>query len=181
MRASMPVPLSLPLAVIAGALLIAGCSPALNWRKVNPEGAQLALMFPCKPEREERAQPGPGGRAVTVRSMSCRARGGQFSLTWADLGEPAAASAAMRRMHEGIAREMSPGASAPLGVRGAASDPESFQQAFEARPGQPAQQAQQARQAVFARGGRLYQLLMQGERLDAEAWDVFLGSVQLPP
>ncbi len=174
----MPVPLSWPLTVIVGAWLTASCSPALNWRKVNPDGAQLQLMFPCKPEREERTQPGPGGKTVTVHSMSCKARGGQFSLTWADLGEAGAVSAAMRRMHESVARQMSPGASAPLAVRGVASDSESFQQTFEARAGQP---PQQARQAVFARGGRLYQLLMQGERLDAEAWEVFLGSVQLPP
>ncbi|PIM50608.1 hypothetical protein CS062_24115 [Roseateles chitinivorans] len=158
-------------------MLVAGCSPALNWRKVDPEGAQVSLMFPCKPEREERTQPGPAGQPVVVRSMSCKARGGQFSFTWTDLGDARATSAAMRRMHEGIARQMAPRASAPLSVRGIAADPEAFQQAFEARPGQP---AQQARQAVFSREGRLYQLLLQGERLDAEAWDVFLGSVQLP-
>ena len=158
-------------------MLVAGCSPALNWRKVDPEGAQVSLMFPCKPEREERTQPGPAGQPVVVRSMSCKARGGQFSFSWTDLGDARATSAAMRRMHEGIARQMAPRASAPLGVRGIAADPQAFQQAFEARPGQP---AQQARQAVFSREGRLYQLLLQGERLDAEAWDVFLGSVQLP-
>jgi len=158
-------------------MLVAGCSPALNWRKVDPEGAQVSLMFPCKPEREERTQPGPAGQPVVVRSMSCKARGGQFSFTWTDLGDARATSAAMRRMHEGIARQMAPRASAPLGVRGITADPQAFQQAFEARPGQP---AQQARQAVFSREGRLYQLLLQGERLDAEAWDVFLGSVQLP-
>ena len=165
------------LAPILPLMLVAGCSPALNWRKVDPEGAQVSLMFPCKPEREERTQPGPAGQPVVVRSMSCKARGGQFSFTWTDLGDARATSAAMRRMHEGIARQMAPRASAPLGVRGIAADPEAFQQAFEARPGQP---AQQARQAVFSREGRLYQLLLQGERLDAEAWDVFLGSVQLP-
>lgn len=165
------------LAPILPLMLVAGCSPALNWRKVDPEGAQVSLMFPCKPEREERTQPGPAGQPVVVRSMSCKARGGQFSFTWTDLGDARATSAAMRRMHEGIARKMAPRASAPLGVRGIAADPEAFQQAFEARPGQP---AQQARQAVFSREGRLYQLLLQGERLDAEAWDVFLGSVQLP-
>ncbi len=165
------------LAPILPLMLVAGCSPALNWRKVDPEGAQVSLMFPCKPEREERTQPGPTGQPVVVRSMSCKARGGQFSFTWTDLGDARATSAAMRRMHEGIARQMAPRASAPLGVRGIAADPEAFQQAFEARPGQP---AQQARQAVFSREGRLYQLLLQGERLDAEAWDVFLGSVQLP-
>ncbi len=166
-----------PLVPILPLVLAAGCSPALNWRKVDPEGAQVSLMFPCKPEREERTQPGPAGQPVVVRSMSCKVRGGQFSFTWTDLGDARATSAAMRRMHDGIARQMAPGASAPLGVRGIAVDPEAFQQAFEARPGQP---AQQVRQAVFSREGRLYQLLLQGERLDAEAWDVFLGSVQLP-
>ena len=165
------------LAPILPLMLVAGCSPALNWRKVDPEGAQVSLMFPCKPEREERTQPGPAGQPVVVRSMSCKARGGQFSFTWTDLGDARATSAARRRMHEGSARQRAPRASAPLGVRGIAADPEAFQQAFEARPGQP---AQQARQAVFSREGRLYQLLLQGERLDAEAWDVFLGSVQLP-
>ncbi|RZI55883.1 MAG: hypothetical protein EOP37_26440 [Rubrivivax sp.] len=163
----------LPLLVVG-----AGCSPALNWRKVSPEGAQLQLMFPCKPDREERTQPGPTGQAVAVRSLSCKARGIQFSLTWTDLGDAGATSAAMRRMHEGIARQMIPQASAPLGVRGIASDPEAFQQAFEARAGQS---PQQVRQAVFSRGARLYQMLLQGERVDLEAWDVFLGSVELPP
>ena len=158
--------------------LAAGCSPALNWRRVSPEGAQVQLMFPCKPDREERTQPGPSGQAVAVRSLSCKARGAQFSLTWTDLGDVGATSAAMRRMHEGVARQMTAQASAPLGVRGISADPEAFQQAFEARPGQA---RQQVRQAVFSRGGRLYQLLMQGERLDQEAWDVFLGSVELPP
>ena len=172
-RSTRLVPL-LPLALV----LATGCSPALNWRKVSPEGAQAQLMFPCKPDREERAQPGPSGQEVAVRSLSCKARGTQFSLTWTDLGDAGATSAAMRRMHEGIARQMAVQASAPLGVRGITSDPEAFQQAFEARPGQP---RQQVRQAVFSRGGRLYQLLMQGERLDPEAWDVFLGSVELPP
>ncbi|MBO9689821.1 MAG: hypothetical protein J7598_24735 [Mitsuaria chitosanitabida] len=180
MPAPTPRPVILPLATIALAATIAltGCSPALNWRKVQPEGAQLELMFPCKPEREERAQPGPAGQPVTLRTLSCKAQGGQYSLTWTDLGDTGATSTAMHRMHEGLARRLAPGASAPLGVRGIASDPEAFQQVFEHRPGQP---AQQVRQAVFSRGGRLYQLLLQGERADAAAWDVFVGSVQLPP
>jgi len=160
---------------IGGAL--SGCSPALNWRKLSPEGAQLTLMFPCKPERESRSQPGPAGQAVTVTTLSCKARGEQYSLTWTDLGDAGAASPAMRRMHEGIARQMAPQASAPLGVRGITPDPQAFQQAFEAGSGQG---RQQVRQAVFSRGAFLYQVLMQGERVDAEAWDVFLGSVELP-
>ncbi len=160
------------------ALTAGGCSPSLNWRKVSPEGAQLELMFPCKPEAEQRSQPGPAGQPIAVRSLSCKAAGGQYSLTWTDLSDAGATSAAMRRMHEGIAHQMAAGASAPLALRGMTADPQAFQQVFDARPGQP---RQQVRQAVFSRGGHLYQLLLQSERPDAEAWEVFLGSVRLPP
>ena len=179
MRLATLSPVIPPIAAITATavLALAACTPALNWRKVQPEGAQLSLMFPCKPEREERAQPGPTGAPVTLRTLSCKAQGGQYSLTWTDLGDAAATSVAMRRMHEGLARQLAPGASAPLGVRGIAADPQAFQQLFQNRTGQP---VQQVRQAVFSREGRLYQLLMQGERADAAAWDVFVGSVELP-
>lgn len=160
------------------ALTLSGCSPALNWRELRPDGADLTLMFPCKPSREERRQPGPTGTPVTVRSASCEAQGWQFSLTWTDLGDARASTAAQQRMHEGLASRMQPAASAPLAWPGFQPDAQAYQQQFSARPGEPQQQVQQA---VFARGSRVYQLLMQGERPGPEAWEVFLGSVRLSP
>ncbi|UXH77931.1 hypothetical protein [Roseateles amylovorans] len=143
---------------------LTACSPALNWREISPDGAALQLMFPCKPDREERQQPGPGGRSLSLHTLSCEARGWQFSLTWTDLGDPSAVPPALRRMTEGLAQQLSSQASAPLALRGMTPDPSSRQQTLVARPGQP---AQVVRQAVFARGGRVYQLLMQGRQAGA--------------
>ncbi|SEL80252.1 hypothetical protein SAMN05216359_11779 [Roseateles sp. YR242] len=164
------------LALPAGALLMAGCSPALNWREVSPEGAAVRLMFPCKPAHEDRMQQGPEGRRLTVRSFSCKAQGSQFALTWVDLGTTKEVPAALRRLHDQWAQVLEPGASAPLAIAGMTADPAAGQLRWEARNGAP---GQAVRQAVFARGPRVYQLLLQGERVDDEAWDVFLGSVVL--
>lgn len=168
------VPVLIALAAV-GAL--AACSPALNWREVAPDHAGLSLMFPCKPEREERRQPGPADSTLVLRTASCEAQGWQFSLTWTDLGDRAAVDEAQRRMHEGLAARLSPQASAPLALPGLVPGPQAYQQIFASPAGE---RAQQVRQAVFAKGSRVYQLLMQGERPGAEAWDVFLGSVRLP-
>jgi|GEM_PF-1259328 len=153
-----------------------GCAPALNWREVTPPGAELRVMFPCKPEQESRAQPGPAGRTLNVNSFSCKAQDGQYSLTWVDLGAAADVPPALKRMREQMARAMVPGASAPLTIAGMTPDPSAGQQRWDARPGTsgPA-----VRQAVFASGPRLYQLLLQRSPIDDEAWDVFLGSVVL--
>ncbi len=159
-------------------ITLQACSPALNWRQVQPEGAGLVLTFPCKPETERRSQPGPQGQPVDVALASCKAGDWQFSLAWVDLGDPAAVTPALQRMHDGLAVPLQAGASAPLALPGMTPHPLAQHQAFAGRAGQP---AQQVRQALFARGTRVYQLLMQGPRANDEAWDGFRASVALTP
>ncbi len=175
----MTVPISIPrIAALLLAAWMAGCSPALDWREVTPEGAGLKLMFPCKPERESRAQPGPSGRPMEVQTASCKAKGGQYSLTWVDLGDATQVPAAVQRMRDRMAQLLTPGEAAPLNLRGMTPVPATGQQRFTARPGEP---VQQVRQAVFARGTHVYQLLQQASKPDEEAWDVFVSSVVLGP
>ncbi|MBB3195869.1 hypothetical protein [Roseateles terrae] len=154
------------------------CTPALDWRQVTPEGAGLQLMFPCKPERESRSQPGPSGAPMTVQTASCKAGQGQYSLTWVDLGDATQVSAALQRMRDRMGQLLAPGPTADLKLRGMTPLPAAGQQRFSARPGEP---SQVVRQAVFARGTRVYQLLMQSSRPDDEAWDVFVSSIALAP
>lgn len=157
---------------------MAGCSPALDWREVTLDGAGLKLMFPCKPERESRPQPGPSGQAMTVQTASCKAKGGQYSLTWVDLGDATQVPAALQRMRDRMGQWLVPGEAAPLTLRGMTPVSAAGQQRFTARPGEP---AQQVRQAVFASGTHVYQLLQQAGKPDDEAWDVFVSSVVLAP
>ncbi len=116
-------------------------------------------MFPCKPDREERQQPGPGGRPLSLHTLSCESRGWQFSLTWTDLGDASAVPLALQRMKDGIARQLTLQSAAPLTIQRMTPDPSAVQQRLRTPAGQP---AQQIRQAVFASRGHVYQLLMQG-------------------
>lgn len=166
-------------AVLAAVMALGtACTPALDWRQITPEGAGLQLMFPCKPERESRPQPGPAGVAMMVQTASCKAAQGQYSLTWVDLGDATQVTAALQRMRDRMGQVLTPGPTAELRVRGMTPSPAAGQQRFAARPGEP---AQVVRQAVFARGTHVYQLLMQSTRADDEAWEVFVSSVVLAP
>lgn len=74
--------------VIAAASL-AGCSPALNWRDVRPEGTRLSLLLPCKPDKAEKLVP-LGGNPTALRMVGCDADGLTFAVSAADVGNSAA-------------------------------------------------------------------------------------------
>lgn len=58
---------------LMGALCLAACSPAHNWRSVGIEGTSVKALMPCKPDRAEREVPllGPAQPTLTLRMMSC--------------------------------------------------------------------------------------------------------------
>jgi hypothetical protein len=77
--------------------LLAGCSPALNWREVagvdEPDAPQH-WWFPCKPDRTERAVALPG-QQVPARWAACDAQGVTWSVMALQFPGPADAAAAM--------------------------------------------------------------------------------------
>ena len=146
------------------ALIVSACTPALNWRESRPEGAAVQLLFPCKPELQSRPHMG---------LARCEAAGLEFSLSWAELPEPTQAGAALRQMREALLRKLDGTAETPqaFAVRGMTPLSEALVQRVDgSRP---------ARLALFARGARVYQLVMSGPRVDDAAWEAFAGSIQL--
>lgn len=60
----------------------AGCAPSLNWREVRiPQSQGLVMVFPCKPEAQQRQVrlPGLGDAPVLIHVLACEADG----VTWA--------------------------------------------------------------------------------------------------
>lgn len=159
-------------------LALSACSPELNWRELQPEGAALRLMFPCQPEAERRHQPGPSGQALAVQAISCRAQAWQFTLVWMDVGDPAAVGAALQRLAEGPARQLRPVDQQVLSVAGMTPQAQAVQRRWVAGADQP---SRSLRQAVFAYGTQVYQLQMLGERDNDTAWAALLGGVRLGP
>ncbi len=150
-----------PLPGFALVVLLAACQPALNWREVRPEGAGALALFPCKPVIEQR--PGMG-------LASCEAAERRFALSWAEVPDASRVGDALRAMPLALAAKLGQALppAQPLQVPGMTPLPEAAQYRLNG-----------SRVAVFAHGGRVYQLLMSADRDDAAAWEAFVGGLRL--
>jgi hypothetical protein len=153
-------------------LMLAACSPSLDWREVRPEGADLLAMFPCKPSVS--AHPATPAEPVTMGLAQCEAAGQSFALSWAEVDDPAQVTAALRQMRTSLSTKLAapPSPTSPLQVPGMTPNPEAQQQLLKGS-------RQQASVAVFTRGRRVYQAVMLGPQANAAAWDAFIGSLRL--
>ncbi len=171
-------------AVLLLALGTAACAPKLDWREVRPEGAGLKALFPCKPSVESRAAPRTGAAPAAMGLAVCRVDELSVSVSWADVPEPAQVGPALLQMRESLLGKLQVPSDAVQAVTVAGMTPneQALQQAFQVAGAGAA--ARQGSVAVFARGLRVYQLVMLGARPGAEAtqtWETLLGSIQLEP
>ena len=68
-------------------LVLAGCSPVLDWREVALPDTPLVAQMPCKPGRFQR-EIVVAGRALTWFMLSCEAGGVSFGVASADVRDP---------------------------------------------------------------------------------------------
>ena len=68
----------------AGCVLLAACSPALNWRELGFEGSGARASLPCKPDRTTRTVP-LGGQPLELHMAGCEADGAMLAVMWARL------------------------------------------------------------------------------------------------
>lgn len=76
------------------ALLLAACSPALNWRSVPLEGAALTATLPCKPDHATRTVEMAGAPAELVMA-GCEADNATFAISYTALPDPGRADAGL--------------------------------------------------------------------------------------
>jgi hypothetical protein len=79
-----------------GAILLSalGCSQAIDWREMRPEGTELAVAMPCKPGKQEDSFLLAGQRAQ-MRVFACRSNGALFALGHIRLADATQAGAAL--------------------------------------------------------------------------------------
>jgi hypothetical protein len=65
--------------VVIGAVL-AGCTPAFNWREVGFDQAGLTALLPCKPDRGSRTVQ-LGGQAAQMSMAGCESGGAMFTVS----------------------------------------------------------------------------------------------------
>lgn len=168
----------IPRAVIA-ALVAAGCSPTLDWREIRPEGADVAALFPCRPDRHAR----PvliGGARTSMEMLVCSAGGATFAVSFVDLVDPALVTAAVAELRTAALTNIGGVqlSSEPVQVSGMTANVQAARLVISGRL--PDGDAVHEQAAFFVKGLRVYQASIIGARLRAEMTDPFFASLKLP-
>lgn len=164
-------------AVVVAAAALAGCTPALDWREVRPDGSQARLMMPCKPASHARTV-ALAQRRVEMTLYACTAGEVTYALAFADMADPAVVTAALGELVRSASanlRASDTAASSAGAVPGMTPNAEAAQWRLEGRL--PDGRQIQEHMAVFAYGTRVYQATMVGPRLDAEARETFFSGL----
>lgn len=109
--------------------LLAGCSPALNWRSVPLPEAGITITLPCKPDQATRTVELAGG-AAELSMAGCDADGATVAVSHAALADPSQAGAALRHWRAAVVANLGAGAAAtavdtPYAPKGALPLPQS--------------------------------------------------------
>lgn len=169
-----------PLTALGLATLLAACSPAQDWRDLQPEDSGAALQFPCKPVSHARDLTLADTRVRLTLHACTAGDDATYALAVADVGDPARVAAALAALRDSAAGNIGAASvrTLPLAVRGATPNPAAQRVALDGTrsDGEPVQ----AQVAVFTKGTRVYQATVLGRRLDAQAADTFFESLRTP-
>jgi hypothetical protein len=146
------------------------CSPALNWREVRPDGVNLTLLLPCKPDRASKTVR-LDGRDTVLSMTGCEADGAMFALARTDVAD---ASRAAQVLAQWQSLTLAQNAQVP----GADALPQPV--VVSARGSHPDGQAVEGRALYFARGSQLFQAVVYAPRVSSEAAETFFASFKFP-
>jgi len=158
---------------------LTACSPALDWREFVPEGTDVTVSFPCRPDRVAR-QVMLAGAAAPMQMLDCSAGAATFALAFVDVEDPARVGAtlsALRQLAVGNLQGAAPQLS-PLQVRGMTPNPQATRLSVSGRL--PDGAAVQEHAAFFVRGRRVYQASVIGAQPPPAAVDAFITGLKFP-
>jgi len=157
----------------------AACSPAFDWREFVPEGTDIRVSFPCRPDRHARTVMVAGAQ-VRMEMLACNAGGATFALAFIDVAEPSRVGTVLAELRATAARnlqEASPEA-AVLRVEGMTPNPQAARMALAGKL--PDGAAVHEHAAFFARGLRVYQATVIGAEPAPQVVDTFIAALKFP-
>ena len=168
----------------AAALIVAmaapACSPTFDWREARPEGSGVAMMFPCRPVKEER-RTRIGAAAQAMEVHSCSTGGALFALARIDAADPAAVGPLLAAFRDQTAANLA----GPATEQGAFSPPGATPNPRSGRVVIVGTRAGGRRvvaeAAFFVKGLRLFQATVLNADVAGgpEAVDTFFGAIRL--
>ena len=167
-------------------VLLAACSPALNWRTVALADAPLTVMLPCKPDQAVRDVDWGAGR-VPLSMVGCEAGGATWAVSHVLLGQPQDAPAVLERWQRALQKQLQLPATIPAGepylIKGGLELPQAMKVEWDGRNAKGGAVVADVR--WFARlegsGVRVYQamVLSPGQPVAPTARDTFVQGLQL--
>lgn len=166
------------IAALAASCSVA-CSPALDWREFVPEGTDLRVAFPCRPDRQARAVVVAGAK-TQMQMLACSAGDATFALAFVDVVDPSRVGATLAELRATAASNLqsAPPQSVPLQIRGMTPNEQAARLTISGTL--PDGAVVQAQAAFFARGLRVYQATVVGARPSPELADTFIGGLKFP-
>lgn len=165
--------------MVAVALGVVACSPALDWREFSPEGSGIVATFPCRIDRHARVV-AFGPTSAPMELMVCSAGGASYSIGFIDVADPAQVTAVLaewRRVTVANLQAEVLGVSAPE-VRGMTPNAEAARLRLSGR--RPDGTAVVADTSFFVHGLRLYQATVLGPGASADAASPFFRGLRFP-
>ncbi|HWH81775.1 MAG TPA: hypothetical protein VNU71_06025 [Burkholderiaceae bacterium] len=165
---------------LAVAVVLAGCSPALDWREFVPEGSGLHVTFPCRPDRSAR-RVALAGATVPMQMLACAAGDATFAVAFADVADPARVADALAELQRAAVGNVGGGAPvlAPLQIAGMTPNAQTTRLSVDGRLPDGAPVREHA--AFFARGLRVYQASVIGAQPAPADVEVFIAGLRFPP
>lgn len=162
----------------AALLMVAACTPTLNWREVPVEATGLKATFPCKPDHAERSLAFAPGRSIVVHAVGCEAGGASFAVLYGDVGQPTEVAAALAQWRQAslaaaksrIEKEEPYQPAGALGLPGSTMTRAAGQRADG--------RAVQSQAAYFVRGTQVFQVVVYAERLTPEMAEPFFAGLR---
>lgn len=167
------------IAALAAAACGWACSPVLDWREFVPEGSDLSVSFPCRPDRSSRPLMLAGTR-VQMEMLACSAGHATFALAFTEVADPARIGATLAALRGSAVANVSGSepASAPLRIKGMTPNDQAGRLAVTGRL--PDGSTVQEHAAFFTRGLRVYQATVIGAEPAPEAVEIFVAGLKFP-
>ena len=157
----------------------AACSPVLDWREFVPEGSELSVRFPCRPDRTERTVTIAGATA-RMAMLSCSAGDATFALAFVEVDDPARIGATLAALRDSAVANVRGGQASSTALQVTGMTPNDQAGRLAVRGQLPDGAAVQEHAAFFTRGLRVYQAIVIGAAPAPDAVETFVAGLKFP-
>lgn len=160
-------------------LALAACNPAFNWREVQPEGTQLHLLLPCKPDKAQKMV-ALGGQPTTLSMLGCDAGGATFAVAVVDLADMTQAAPVLAVWQNLTLANMRavPGSTQVLTLKIPGASVVIPVSALQAQGQRADGTAVSGQAAYFSQGSQLFQVVLYAPKISPDVAETFFSSLK---